>query len=79
MRSAHEAVGLLVRRGIELGKSLAELGEEEFEKVAPGIGVKVKTTLGVCNAIKACASYGSTAPTEVDRQLSAWKDRLSKA
>jgi argininosuccinate lyase len=79
MRSAHEAVGTLVRRALELKKPLAALDDAELEKVAPGIGASIKSSLGVERAVAAFASYGSTAPAEVDRQLTAWKNKLGKS
>jgi argininosuccinate lyase len=76
MRSAHEAVGRLVRRCEEKHCRLAQLPAEEFEAVRPGIGGAVYGVLGVANALAAFKSAGSTAPAEVERQLRAWHQRL---
>jgi argininosuccinate lyase len=76
MRSAHEAVGKLVRLGEERRCRLADLPPEVFDSLNPGLGSKVYTVLGVENALKAFQSYGSTAPGEVERQLKAWEERL---
>jgi len=76
MRSAHEAVGKLVRE-CEQGKCrLLELPIGQFETIVPGQGAALRATLGVANAIAAFRSYGSTAPSEVTKQLSEWKTRL---
>jgi len=73
MRSAHEAVGRLVRSSEERGCRLADLPQETFESVLPGVGRAVYEVLGVPQALAAFRSFGSTAPAEVDRQLAAWR------
>jgi argininosuccinate lyase len=78
MRSAHEAVGKLVRLGDERRCRLADLPPEEYESVRPGIGSEVYKVLGVANALAAFRSSGSTAPGEVDKQLKAWRERLDE-
>ena len=70
MRSAHEAVGNLVRECEKRKCRLADLPDDMF----PAAGVKA--SLGVANSLKAFKSYGSTAPAEVERQLRAWRERL---
>jgi argininosuccinate lyase len=77
MRSAHEAVGTLVRECEQRACRLADLPEALFDAVAPGGGAAVKGTLGVAKAVEAFKSYGSTAPAEVERQLREWRERLS--
>jgi argininosuccinate lyase len=76
MRSAHEAVGKLVRLGEQRGCRLADLAESDFDSVAPGLGSAVYEVLGVPQALAAFRSYGSTAPAEVDRQLNYWRGQL---
>ncbi len=76
LRSAHEAVGKLVRMGEERGCRLAELPPEVYDSLNSGLGSKVYSVLGVANALAAFRSYGSTAPAEVERQLAAWEGRL---
>ena len=71
MRSAHEAVGNLVRECEQRKCRLADLPDAMFP--VP----EVKASLGVANALAAFQSYGSTAPAEVERQLREWKERLS--
>jgi argininosuccinate lyase len=76
MRSAHEAVGKLVRLGEERGRKLAELPHDAYESVQPGLAAVVYQVLGVRNALAAFRSTGSTAPAEVEAQLDFWKARL---
>ncbi|HKB03877.1 MAG TPA: argininosuccinate lyase [Gemmataceae bacterium] len=77
MRTAHEAVGGLVRECEGCDCRLANLPPERFEAILPGKGGAVAGVLGVPNAVKAFRSYGSTAPAEVDRQLAGWRERLA--
>jgi argininosuccinate lyase len=76
LRSAHEAVGKLVKQCEERRCRLAELPKESFEAIRAGLAAKVQQVLGVKNALAAFQSYGSTAPAEVDKQLESWKRRL---
>ena len=81
MRSAHEAVGKLVRECEQRRCRLIDLPDEVFAAAVPGEpGVltpgSLRSVLGVSNALAAFKSYGSTAPAEVARQLREWKDRL---
>ena len=78
MRSAHEAVGKLVReceakrlpargpaaRAVRGGPARARAG-------------RWPACSGVPNALAAFQSYGSTAPAEVAQQLAEWKGRLA--
>jgi argininosuccinate lyase len=79
MRSAHDAVGKLVRLGEQSRQKLAELPAEVFENVQPGLAADVYKVLGVRNALVAFRSAGSTAPAEVAGQLAFWRDRLATA
>jgi argininosuccinate lyase len=81
MRSAHEAVGKLVRECEQRKCRLADLPDATFNAVLgePGVaatGASLKATLGVAKAVAAFKSYGSTAPAEVAKQLAEWKKRL---
>jgi argininosuccinate lyase len=77
MRSAHEAVGKLVRLCEERGCRLADLPAEEYETIRPGLGSGVYKILGVANALAAFRSVGSTGPAEVENQLAAWTKKLT--
>ncbi len=76
-RVAHEEVGKLVRLCEERRCRLAELPSEVFENIRPGLGTEVYKVLGVANALQAFRSVGSTAPAEVDKQLQAWRQKLT--
>jgi argininosuccinate lyase len=75
-RTAHEIVGKLVRQAIERRVPLAQLTLDDFRAAHAQLDESVYEALGVENAVQAFVSYGSTAPGEVDRQISAWRDRL---
>src|SRR5262249_39327016 len=76
MRSAHEAVGKLVRLCEQRRCKLADLPSEAFDEVRPGLSRGVYKVLGVDTALSAFCSLGSTAPDEVARQLERWKQEL---
>jgi len=76
MRSAHEAVGKLVRLCEERRCRLSDLPPQEYETIRPGLGSGVYKVVGVANALAAFRSAGSTAPAEVEKQLAHWKKRL---
>lgn len=76
MRSAHEAVGGLVRECETKKCRLADLPSERFETILPNKGASALAVLGVPNALKAFRSFGSTAPGQVEKQLSEWRARL---
>jgi argininosuccinate lyase len=78
MRAAHEAVGKLVRLCEERRCRLADLPPEVYESVRPGLASGVYQVVGVANALAAFRSAGSTAPAEVERQLQAWRQRLTQ-
>jgi argininosuccinate lyase len=76
MRSAHEAVGRLVRECEGRRCRLADLPDAAFDALVPGRGAELRGTLGVANALAAFRSSGSTAPAEVAKQVAGWKARL---
>jgi argininosuccinate lyase len=77
MRSAHEAVGALVRECLDRNCRLNDLPPERFDRIAPGHGPALVEQLGVDRAVAAFTSAGSTGPAEVERQLNAWRSRLT--
>jgi argininosuccinate lyase len=77
MRAAHEAVGKLVRLCEERRCRLADLPPNIYESVSAGLSAGVYKVLGVANALSAFRSAGSTAPSEVERQMIAWHSKLS--
>ncbi|OAI45662.1 argininosuccinate lyase [Planctomycetaceae bacterium SCGC AG-212-F19] len=76
MRSAHEAVGKLVRLCEERGCRLAQLPAEAYDAIRPGLSSGVYKVLGVPNALAAFRSAGSTAPAEVAKQMERWRKQL---
>jgi argininosuccinate lyase len=76
LRSAHEAVGKLVRLCEERRCRLADLSPEVFDSIRPGLSSRVYNVLGVANALNAFRSVGSTAPAEVAKQLQFWKESV---
>jgi argininosuccinate lyase len=76
-RTAHHLVGELVGKALAKGCRLADLSLEEFQASHPDLNSSVYDILGVEKAISAFVSYGSTAPSEVARQLHYWKAKLA--
>jgi argininosuccinate lyase len=76
LRSAHDVCGKLVAEAKRRGVKLADLPIDEYRRWQPDIGDEVYNVLGAVNAVSAFASYGSTAPTEVERQIQSWRSRL---
>jgi argininosuccinate lyase len=77
MRTAHEAVGNLVRQCEQQKCRLAALPPSAFDAIQDGLSRDVYSVLGVKNVIAAFRSAGSTAPSEVDKQLEFWQKSLS--
>jgi argininosuccinate lyase len=78
LRSAHEAVGKLIRLCEEKRCRLAQLSAEVYDSIRQGLGSEVYNVLGVPNALSAFRSYGSTAPSQVDGQIKRWRQRLAE-
>jgi argininosuccinate lyase len=78
MRAAHETVGKLVRLCEERRCRLADLPAEVYESVRAGLSSGVYKVLGVANVLAAFRSAGSTAPAEVERQLTLWTARIGE-
>jgi argininosuccinate lyase len=75
-RRAHHAVGELVRQALEQGVALAELPLAAFQHLDPKVDDTVYAVLGATNAVAAFVSAGSTAPSQVARQVQRWKRQL---
>jgi argininosuccinate lyase len=78
-RTAHTVVGKLVRKALDRGVRLGDLSLADFQAVDPSLDASLHGILGAENAVGAFASYGSTAPAEVARQLAHWKEKLAAA
>ena len=75
-RTAHGLVGRLVRTAMDRGLRLADLPLAEFQAASPDLDATVYDVLGVEKAVSAMKSYGSTAPEQVQMQVTRWKERL---
>ena len=75
-RTAHHAVGELVGKALARGCRLADLALDDFRSADPSVDATVYDVLGVEKAVQAFASFGSTAPAEVRKQIEAWKKRV---
>ena len=75
-RTAHHAVGQLVATAVERGCRLSDLQLDDFRAALPTVDESVYGVLGAEKAVAAFASYGSTAPGEVRKQIEAWKRNL---
>jgi argininosuccinate lyase len=75
-RSAHEAIGKLVAAAMERDVPLAGLELAVFQTAHAELDADVYDVLGVDRAVAAFVSEGSTAPAEVAKQVTAWKQRL---
>ena len=76
LRTAHEIVGKMVRLCEKRGCRLADLSHADFDSAYMGLTPEVYEVLGVSRALMAFRSEGSTAPSEVARQLDLWKVRV---
>jgi argininosuccinate lyase len=77
MRTAHEAVGGLVRTAMQHNCTLADLEDACYDRIAPGSARAIKSALGARRAVAAFVSFGSTGPDLVREQLASWKVKLS--
>jgi argininosuccinate lyase len=76
-RTAHETIGRLVSAAMKRGVPLADLPPEEFQTAHASLDKSVFDVLGVDQAVEAFSSYGSTNPTQVQHQLTTWRERLA--
>lgn len=77
-RTAHEIVGKLVRAALDRGVRLSDLSQAEFTAAHPTLDATIYDVLGVERAVARFVSYGSTAPAEVEKQITAWEARVSE-
>lgn len=76
-RTAHEIIGQLVGKAMKQNVPLAELPLSVFQEAHTSLDEKVFEVLGVEQAVAAFVSYGSTAPSQVAKQVTLWKEKLS--
>jgi argininosuccinate lyase len=78
-RRAHHITGAAVKRAEQLGVDLPELPLAELQAIEAGITKDVYSVLTPERSAASRLSYGGTAPSEVRRQISLWKERLANA
>jgi argininosuccinate lyase len=78
-RQAHEVVGKLVARALELRCSLPELPLQEFQKASDRFQPDVHDIFHVSRSLEKRTAYGATAPPCVQEQLERWENTLPKA
>jgi len=76
-RDAHEAVGRLVRLGVDSGRELADLSLEEMRAVNEHIGEDVYAVLTLEGSVNARAHRGGTAPARVREAVARGRERLA--
>ena len=72
-RTAHHLVGQLVGKALARGCRLSDLALDDFRSADPSLDQTVYDILGVDKAVAAFKSFGSTAPSEVRKQIDRWK------
>jgi len=77
-REAHHVTGRAVRLAEERGVPLHRLPLADLQAIHGGISADVFSVLTVENSVKSRRSYGGTAPSEVRRQVRAWRKRLAR-
>ena len=75
-RTAHHAVGTIVRQAMERNTPLRDLPLQEMQAVCDSVDERVYDLLGTKNALQAFRSGGSTGPEEVKKQIVRWQQRL---
>jgi argininosuccinate lyase len=78
-REAHHVTGRAVALAEAKKVGLERLALSELQGIHPGITADVFSVLSVQNSVRSRTSYGGTAPSEVRKQVRAWKKRLAKA
>jgi argininosuccinate lyase len=76
-KEAHERVGQLLKAAEGKGTSVKELDKALIKKIL-GMDLNLDRFFNPYNSVKSKATYGSTNPKFVGRQLKRWQDRLSK-
>jgi argininosuccinate lyase len=77
-REAHHVTGRAVALAEAKKVGLEKLALGDLQAIHPGITDGVYSVLSVQNSVKSRTSYGGTAPSEVRKQIRAWKKRLGK-
>jgi argininosuccinate lyase len=75
-RDAHDAVGKIVRRAIELGKPLEEMPIAEMQGIAPAVGMDVFDALSLEASVARRNVHGGTGPRAVATAIAEARGRL---
>jgi argininosuccinate lyase len=75
-REAHHITGAAVKLAESKGVALEALTMEELQAIDNRIDERVYAALSVASSVAARASYGGTAPEQVQRQVSAARKLL---
>jgi len=75
-RDAHHVTGSLVALAEGKGVDLPDLSLDDLQSVHAEITAAVFEVLGVENSVASRTSFGGTAPSEVRKQIAAWKEHL---
>ncbi len=77
-REAHRIVGRAARRAAADGVKLEDLSLEQLRSLSEVIAEDVYSVLGVRNCVENYRSHGSSAPSELERQIKLWRERLGQ-
>jgi argininosuccinate lyase len=78
-REAHHVTGRAVALAEAKKVGLERLALADLKAIHPDITEDVYSVLSVQNSVKSRTSYGGTAPSEVRKQVRAWRKRLARA
>jgi argininosuccinate lyase len=76
-RDAHHVTGSLVALAEKKGCDLPDLTLDDMRSVHAAINEGVFDFLGVHNSVASRTSYGGTAPSEVRKQITRWKEIIA--
>lgn len=76
-RQAHEIVGRLVARSIELNVPLENLPWEEYENLSPAFTQDVREVFDLEKALNARRAIGAPSPENVAARIAHWKRQLA--
>ena len=76
-RQAHDITGRMVENTLDKGRRISDLGLKELKKYSDKFDLRVKYILNAWASVSRKASYGSTNPKGVRRQINKWNKRLN--
>jgi argininosuccinate lyase len=75
-RQAHDIVGSMAKNCLDKGIKISDLSLTQLQKYSKRFGLDVKKLLKPEVSVKIKRSAGSTNPTMVKKQITAWKKKL---